>query len=378
MWKDGEHLKVKTALVYLFLALFLIGEFGCQKPNIQPYSRSSNLQRPIHVSNQNLSPLLTNKTWIARNLNKYLISNHINGSVAVIKNKSIIFNEGVGYSNIKKGLYNQPSTTYPIASITKVFVATSILQLQERGKLNISDPVSKYIPHFPNGEKIKLYHLLTHTSGIKPPIWHIGDQTSQDLIKEIVKRHVNFSPGKKWDYKDANYMVLGYVVEKASRISLHQYIQQNIFNKAHMKASGFITEDHPVPFNSIGYLKGPKHLYPLTRLNIPMLFGCGDVYSTAYDLSLFDQALMERKLLSEKSLNEMLTHGPHSIYGLGLYNNGEMIYSRGVIGGWESFHVIFKDQTFISLLLNIRDQKNNVSSIVNNIHRIVMTTKSFP
>jgi CubicO group peptidase (beta-lactamase class C family) len=77
---------------------------------------------------------------------------HLNGSVTVIKNHKLVFNKGMGYANFKNHILNQPYTTYPIGSISKAFVAVCILQLQEKGMLSIEDPLSKYIPGFPNGQ----------------------------------------------------------------------------------------------------------------------------------------------------------------------------------------------------------------------------------
>lgn len=78
----------------------------------------------------------------------------------------VILNKGYGYADVQNKIENTPQTKYRIGSITKTVVATSILQLQEQGKLNIQDNVNKYIPSFPADKHITLYHLLTHTSGL--------------------------------------------------------------------------------------------------------------------------------------------------------------------------------------------------------------------
>ncbi|MDP4084018.1 MAG: serine hydrolase domain-containing protein [Bacillota bacterium] len=361
---------MKPYIIPFFLCIFLISQTGCQNAAFLLHGKASASEELLYTVKKNKQ--------VEKKLKNYLESQQISGSVMVVKNKGIVFNEGAGYSNIKKRKKNTPSTTYPIASMTKVFVATSILQLQEKGKLKITDPISKFIPSFPNGKKIKLYHLLTHTSGIRPPIWHMNDQKPQDLMKEIEKRGVAFQPGEKWDYIDANYMVLGFVIEKVSNDSLHHYIQKNIFNKAHMRSSGFMTSKHPTSYTSVGYFKGVTHLIPKKNFTIPLLFGCGDIYSTTYDLSLFDQALMSGKLINRKSLTEMLKHGPRSSYGLGLYHRGKTIFSRGVLGGWESFHIMYKDKINIVILLNIRNRKANIQKLSNDIHTIVAAEKTQP
>ena len=84
----------------------------------------------------------------------------------VTDKEHVILNKGYGYADVQNKIENTPQTKYRIGSITKTVVATSILQLQEQGKLNIQDNVNKYIPSFPENKNITLYHLLTHTSGL--------------------------------------------------------------------------------------------------------------------------------------------------------------------------------------------------------------------
>lgn len=307
------------------------------------------------------------KTQIVQErIQAYLHSKHVNGSIAIVKNNKVIFNEGIGLANRATGRVNLPSTTFPIGSITKVIVAACILQLQEKGKLSTEDSISAFIPNFPNGSRIKLIHLLNHTSGIEENRFFHGK--SKDMLKGI---SVKFPAGKKWDYNDINYFVLGLVVEKASGEPLHNYIQENILDKASMHHSGFMTQNRPVPYNSKGYIKTGDYALPVNILNLSNLFGCGDIYSTALDLCLFDKALFSGKLLSKRSLQEMLTPGSPSKYGEGVYIDDNQVFSRGVVGGWETLHVFFKDHTIIAILLNVRDKDINIHQLSSDMKNII-------
>ncbi|MEH7096638.1 serine hydrolase domain-containing protein [Neobacillus vireti] len=303
---------------------------------------------------------------VQEKIHAYLLSKHVNGSIAVVKKKKLIFNEGIGLANRAAGRVNLPSTTFPIGSISKVIVAACILQLQEKGKLSTEDAISTFIPNFPNGSRIKLIHLLNHTSGIEENLFFHGK--SKDMLKGI---SVKFPAGKKWDYNDINYFVLGLVVEKASGESLHNYIQKNIFDKASMKHSGFMTQSRPVPYTSKGYIQTGNYALPVNTLNLSKLFGCGDIYSTALDLCLFDEALLSGKLLSKRSLQEMLTPGSPSKYGEGVYIYDNQVFSRGVVGGWETLHIFFKDQTIMAILLNVRDKDINIHQLSSDIKNII-------
>lgn len=328
---------------------------------------------PLHnVSAQykNISVITaSNEKHIQQKIREYLISNHVSGSIAVVKNNKMFFSEGIGYSDVSKRTLNSPSTTYPIGSITKTIVAVCILQLQENGKLRIQDPVSKFVPTLP--QNVKIVHLLNHTSGIQPPIWHVGAQEPKDIIKKAGKRGSKFSAGTKWDYNDINYIVLGHIVEQVSGVTLHEYIEKNIFNKASMVNAGFITSENPALFSSNGYIKIAGRFINASKLNPYILFGCGDIYATTLDLNRFDEALMNGKLISNQSLKEMVTPGPKSSYGLGLYHKGDRVYSRGVLRGWESLHVYYKDKTSIVVLLNVRDKKSDIKNVATDIYSIL-------
>lgn len=351
----------RTLLFILALSLA-----GCQSKEIM--LPDNDLQLQEHTESAKCCKG-TGPYSVQSRIRDYLLSHQINGSVAVIKNKKSIFNEGIGYNDLKARSFNRPDTTYPIGSITKTFVATSVMQLQEKGKLSIKDPVEKYLPHFPNGKKIRLIHLLSHTSGIQPPLLRIGIKSPKDLISRIAKRPVKFPAGKRWDYRDENYVILGYIVEKTAKVPLHRYIEKNIFAKAGMQHSGFITKKHPVPYKSDGYIKNNRKVVS-KGITTSFLFGFGDIYATAYDLCLYDEALLNGKLVSKKSLRDMLKPRSKSKYGIGLYNSGNAVYSRGVIGGFEAFHVYYKDKIAITILINIRDKGINIHKVGKDLHKI--------
>lgn len=349
--------KVKTLLCFLIIAIF-----GLTQNNFQNEDEAKKSAQKIALNEAT-----------QKKLRQYLLSKRVNGSVAVVRETQILFNEGIGFADIKNGRANLPSTTFPIGSITKVIVATSIMQLQEEGKLSIQDPVSKYIPHFPPGKKIKLMHLLNQTSGIPSPRWYIGDSKPADIINRLKDRPVKFSAGSKWDYNDINYFILGCIVERVSGTTLYDYIQKNIFNRASMVHSGFMTQKNPISYSSKGHVRLGNKVIQAKQLHIENLFGCGDIYSSAYDLCLFDEALLNGKLVTMQSLQTMLTPGNKSKYGAGLYIDGEKAYSRGVLSGWESLHVFYHDHTEIAILLNIHDKSFNIHQVANDIYKMLDT-----
>lgn len=151
----------------------------------------------------------------AGKLDQYLKDKGFNGSVLVASKDHVILRKGYGYANVKDQVLTTPRTKYRIGSITKTVVAISIMQLKEKGKLNIEDNVNKYIPSFPADKNITLRNLLTHTSGLPEQGQGSVDAASRlKLVTWIGAQTLQFPAGTGWKYTDYNYMVLAYIVEK--------------------------------------------------------------------------------------------------------------------------------------------------------------------
>ena len=137
------------------------------------------------------------------------------GSVLVAENGKIIFSKGYGMADLEWSVPNSPTTRFNIASMTKQFTAASILILEDRGKLKTDDLVKKYLPDAPaSWEKITIYHLLTHTSGIREDAAKYEPGTPDKLV--FNDRPLNFQPGEQLAYTNLGYIVLGYLLERIS------------------------------------------------------------------------------------------------------------------------------------------------------------------
>jgi len=177
-------------------------------------------------------------------------------SVVVVKNEQILYNNAFGYADKPRNIKATPDTVYHWWSMTKIPTAIAIMQLQEQGKLNLDDAVTKYLPWFdvvyPSNDipVITIRHLLQHTTGLPDTIpamigWVHYDDGTRDQT-EIVKKHLpefnklKFTPGEKAVYSNLNYMVLGAIIESISGQSYETYIAQHILEPLSMSHTGFV------------------------------------------------------------------------------------------------------------------------------------------
>jgi len=312
-----------------------------------------------------------------KEIDRYLTNLHFNGTAVIVKDGKVILNKGYGLANRTQEINNNPKTVYYIGSITKSIVATAFLQLQQAGKVNINEPLSNYLPNFPHASEIKLFHLLTHTSGI-PVRNEFGGKVSKEGLMESIGQtaeHLKSKPGTKWGYSDANYAILGYIVEMASGLPLHEYIQKHIFNVAGMMNSGFGLNLKKEEYPSTGYKIKRGLIYTPKDPDFSQVYGCGDIYTTAYDLYKFDKALESGRLISQVSYKQMFT--PHNIanYGYGWYINRKgwtvkpgIYSSHGVLPGWNGFNSYSKGGTYVVLLSNLQNNFKSYATICNKIY----------
>ncbi|EJP92271.1 serine hydrolase domain-containing protein [Bacillus cereus] len=297
----------------------------------------------------------------ATKLDQYLKDKGFNGTVLVTDKNNVVLRKGYGYANIKDKVLTTPRTKYRIGSITKTVVAISILQLREKGKLNIEDNVNKYIPSFPADKNITLRNLLTHTSGLPDQGQGSVDAASRlKLVTWIGAQKLQFPAGTGWKYTDYNYMVLAYIVEKISNKPLAEYVKENIFNPVEMNESGMGATRPEDIFLAEGYTKKDNELIAAPRLKMNWLYGCGEMYTTVEDMKRLDEAIMDGKLISKQSLSDMFTVSPARKYGFSFYIYPDYYHNHGVLAGWNTFNNFNWDKrTFVILFSNVQNGMND-------------------
>ncbi|MDP4162876.1 MAG: serine hydrolase domain-containing protein [Bacillota bacterium] len=253
-----------------------------------------------------LKGYLNKKTeTIASFVNSEAGKSNFNGTILVARGTKILYQKGFGYADKEKGIKNTIDTVFPIASETKSFTAISILQLEQEGKLSVTESLSDFIPGFSEGDKITLHHLLTHSSGIKEMLNVVDNSkkaTTQAVIDALKKQKLDFQPGSKYHYSNSNYFILGYIIEKVTGMPYHEYVREHILKPAGMTHTSFLTE--PTETIAAGYKNMGK---PSEYIDNSLNFALGDIVSTVGDMYKYNLAIQENKLLLKKQTDKMQT-----------------------------------------------------------------------
>jgi CubicO group peptidase (beta-lactamase class C family) len=247
-------------------------------------------------------------------LNGIDAQSRLTGSILVAQQGHIILSHGYGWADAELHVANTVHTRFRIGSVSKQFTAMAILMLQDQGKLNVHDPLCKYIDACPAAwQPVTVQNLLTHTSGIPDYIAFnnfpalIGKPaTVQDLINRFKVYPLAFTPGTQWSYSNSGYVLLGAIIERLSGMSYADFLQKMIFTPLGMHDSGYDSNTPSLPEHATGYLSpGNKPVY----LDMSEFYAAGALYSTVEDLFRWDQAINAGKLVSSADLDDMFT--PH-------------------------------------------------------------------
>ncbi len=287
------------------------------------------------------------------------------GTVLVARGEQVIFSKGYGEANIEWGIANTSSTKFRLGSITKQFTAASVLLLEERGKLKITDTLKTHMPDAPAAwDGITLHHLLTHTSGLPnftaSPDYRASMAAATTVEQTIAKfrdKPLDFTPGSKMSYSNSGYIVLGAIIEKASGVSYATFVEENLFKPAGMKDSGYDSNTAIIPQRASGYVSSPAGLDNATFLHMTIPFSAGALYSTTEDLLRWNLALFGGKIVSTESLAKMTTPALNN-YALGVtvrtINGRKVVQHNGGINGFNTFLSYYPDSgVTVAVLANL-------------------------
>ncbi len=251
--------------------------------------------------------------------------NEPGGAVLIAKGDSVVFSKGYGLADLDKKELISERTLFNLGSISKTFVANAILILQERGKLSVEDSLYKYFPNFRNkiiAKKVKIKHLLSHTSGLPDnrhvsadSVFYLTAKDAANWYPVTQTETLVFEPGEKFEYSNPAFNALALIVEQVSGMKWQQFISENIF-----KPSGMITStitDGPYPEKGVshGYARVHGRWREDDYGEEPTFAaaGNGGVWSSIEEMALYEQALRKAVFLQPAAIAQSWTvfNPPH-------------------------------------------------------------------
>ena len=272
-----------------------------------------------------------NKDLIAH-IDSVLKNNSLSGVIYLTQNGQPVYEYANGSD--KEGNKLKPDTTIFIGSVSKQFCAAAVMILRDEGKLSVDDTIDKYFPEYKLGKKITVKNLLTMRSGIYDMV---NDAVSLDVSpdyteeentaivkKWIFEQELRFEPDTSYAYSNSNYFLLANIVEQISEQSYNDFVRERIFEPLEMTHTGFLSEYNDNP----SWAENAVHDNDVNETKIKGLAkGAGNIMSNGPDMTKWMDGLMNGKIVSKETLDEMTENyspdtGEEYGYGLESLLNG--------------------------------------------------------
>jgi CubicO group peptidase (beta-lactamase class C family) len=300
-------------------------------------------------------------------------------SVAIVLDNQLAWSKGYGTADLENNVAAKADTVYRLASISKSITAVALMQLVERGKINLDAPVSQYCAAYPAEQMLKdtpdkkfsvtVRQLLTHFGGVRhnKPEEVVSTKHFNSIAEAIETFKTDplvVEPGAKYSYSTPGYTLLGCVIEGASGVSYINFVNENIFKPAGMTRTRTDDTYAVIPDRAKGYRKtqaGEIQNAPLhdTSIKIPG----GGLVSTAQDIARFAAALNKNALVKPETLQTMWTKpktsdGKESNYALGFLVNDQnglqRVFNDGSQAGTRAYVFLLPKQKFaVALMTNL-------------------------
>jgi CubicO group peptidase (beta-lactamase class C family) len=271
-------------------------------------------------------------------------------AVLVARGDTVLFRAARGEADVEKDVPLRPDSLFRIGSVSKQFSAAGVLKLVEAGKVKLEDPVSKFVPDYPKGDRITVLQLLNHTSGVKSytglPGYMDGpirrDLTTAQIIEAFKDEPPDFEPGEGWAYNNSGYILVGAVIEAASGKPWHAYLDEVLFKPLGMTHTGYGHDPKFAALHVRGYTYDAGKVAPCRELSMTQPHAAGALISNVDDLLKWNRALHEGRVLAPATYSQMVTPvgkaaESRASYGFGLFtdrlrNRDTLQHGGGIFG----------------------------------------------
>ena len=305
-------------------------------------------------------------------VNKLVRADLFSGTVLIAKDGRRLYGAAFGEANKDFAVPNALDTKFNLGSMNKMFTAVTIAQLVEQGKLSYDDPLSKFVPDFPSAEaakKIRIKHLLTHTSGLGSYFNDEFDRASRarfrtvdDMLTLAKGESMAFEPGTRWSYSNTGMLVLGKVIEVVTKQDYFDYVREHLYKPLGMTNTDAYQLDEVNKNLAVGYQRefandGTKRFRNNIFMHVIRGGPAGGGYSTAEDLVRFAEALRSGKVVSAATYELLTTpkadvNSPNYGYGFGVDPETGIVGHSGGFPGISSNLDIFKGTGYVAVVMS--------------------------
>lgn len=310
-------------------------------------------------------------------------------SVAIEQHGRVVYRKGFGYADLARYIPVTPATRFPIGSITKSFTCLSVMQLVNKGEIDLDKPAGAYLTDLPEPDHdVAVHYLLNHTSGI-PNYTDLPDfpmskplgMTRQQVISYFDTKPLQFPSGERFSYTNSGTYLLGLIIEKVSGESYDRYVTDHVFKPFGMSHSGFDAHDDGAANRARGYKLGKDGFTPATLYDFEVPFSAGSIVSTSGDLLKYREGVFGPRT-SPAVRKLILTHAPlpdqPNPYALGClietdFEGHHKITHSGDIFGFSADYAYYPDDDLtIAILTNTQSAAFPPLTIEHKLARIYL------
>ncbi len=357
----------------LVLSAFILLLTACSTPEEKAKKKAADKKVRIKEDDKTDSLLLVydpakGDQWIADFVYNLHKRHGFNGNMLVAKKGKILYQKAIGWADYLHRDSLKIKSEFELASVTKPFTGTAIMQLVESGKLSLDDDVKKFFPDFPYDD-ITVKLLLTHRSGMMNYVYFTDGiwpdkkkpMSNMDVMRLITEHKPAryLKPDVRFHYNNSNYMVLGAIIEKVTGKSYAEYLMDHVFIPAGMKNTHVYstTAYSKIPVDVVGHDRTWRYSVVQNFLDGPV--GDKGIYSTVHDLLLFDKYLRNERLLTNESLDSSYVGrnkpvNGHFNYGYGwrtFDGKSKVVYHTGWWHGFRNIYIRDLDNDVVIIFL---------------------------
>ncbi|MDU0423736.1 serine hydrolase domain-containing protein [Staphylococcus haemolyticus] len=377
----NNKLKIIAFILVLIVLILLIILFVIKVTNYSikdsEYNNVNDNKAYIEHRDKNHKTVDKLKTVLAKDdnieqINTYLKNVHFNGSITVLKDGKLMLDKGYGYQNISSKKKSNANTMYLIGSAQKFTTGLILKHLELSNKININDPVTKYLPWFKTNKTITLKDLMLHRSGLYKFSANPNTKSLDGAVHDIQRRGINSKYYHKHLYNDANYLVLAQVIEAVTHHSYVENYYKFLAEPYHLEHSAFFNEKPYKKNMATGYKVKNGKLKTMKPNTLDQYYGAGNLFMSTHDMARLVNDLQQNNIFNQAVTTSLLqeigsTKYPES-YRYGFYSTPQVNRINGVFFG-QIFTVYFNEDYIIVLATNKVDySKVSNESIISHIY----------